>query len=197
MRRFLFAVSVICAALFFCGCVDPVVVSEVLQQQQGQKIYTRYNLWYRNPEKISCLNIQDGTFLPLGSEIEPIGTRYNNFTNNSTLTFRDRSGRKYIIDFDPGYRLNSLQDFIADTFTTEPPETMLKDIPAAALKRIRAGQVIAGMNRREVLLAYGPPPAIRTPNLRNETWIYWITATETVRIVFRGDKVRNVLNINE
>jgi len=197
MRRFLSAVSVACAALFFCGCVDPVVVSEVLQQREGQKIYTKYNLWYRNPKAISSLNIQQGTFLPIGSEIEPVRTSNNVFNNGSVLTFRDRSGRQYTIEFDPGYRLCSLHDFILDTFTTEPPETMLKGIPANALNRIKAGQVVAGMDRREVLLAYGPPPAIRTPDLRNETWIYWISPSETVRIVFRGDKVRNVLNINE
>ncbi len=197
MRRFLFALSAVCAALIFGGCADPVVMSEVLQQKQDQKIYTRYNLWYLNPEKISSLNIQEGTFLPIGSEVEAVGTGYNSITGISTLTFRDRSGREYTIDFDPGYRLCSLRDFITQTFTTEPPETMFKDIPAASLERIKAGQVVAGMNRREVMLAYGPPPAIRTPNLRNETWIYWINPTDTVRIVFRGDKVRNVLNINE
>ena len=53
------------------------------------------------------------------------------------------------------------------------------------------------MNRRDVLLAYGPPPAIRTPNPRLDTWLYWLTPTETVRVVFRGDKVRNVWNIND
>ncbi len=197
MRRFLFALSAVCAALIAGGCADPVVMSEILQQKQDQKIYTRYNLWYLNPEKISSLNIQQGTFLPIGSEIEAVGSGYNYITGNSTLTFRDLSGREYTIDFDPGYRLCSLRDFIAATFTTEPPETTFKDIPAASLERIRAGQVVAGMNRREVLLAYGPPPAIRTPNLRNETWVYWINPTDTVRIVFRGDKVRNVLNVNE
>lgn len=197
MRRLIFAFSVLCAALIAGGCADPVVMSEVLQQKQDQKIYTRYNLWYQNPHEISCLNIQQGTFLPLGSEIEAVGTRYSSITGHSTLTFRDLSGTEYTIDFDPGYRLSSLRDFITQTFSTEPPETALKDIPADTLERIRAGQVVAGMNRRDVLLAYGPPPAIRTPNLRNETWVYWITPTDTVRIVFRGDIVRNVLNLND
>ena len=197
MRRLMLAMFAVCAALFFGGCADPVVMSEVLQQRQDQKIYTSYNLWYLNPAEISSLNIQQGTFLPLGSEIEPVGTSYSYITGRSKLTFRDLSGREYTIDFDPGYRLCSLRDFIAQTFTTELPEEQTKDIPAATLERIRAGQVVAGMNRREVMLAYGPPPAVRTPNLRNETWIYWISPTATVRVIFRGDTVRNVLNINE
>ena len=185
MRRLMLAMFAVCAALFFGGCADPVVMSEVLQQRQDQKIYTRYNLWYLNPAEISSLNIQQGTFLPLGSEIEPVGTSYSYITGRSKLTFRDLSRRC------------SLRDFIPQTFTTELPEEQTKDIPAATLERIRAGQVVAGMNRREVMLAYGPPPAVRTPNLRNETWIYWISPTATVRVIFRGDTVRNVLNINE
>ena len=69
-------------------------MSEVLQQRQDQKIYTRYNLWYLNPAEISSLNIQQGTFLPLGSEIEPVGTSYSYITGRSKLTFRDLSGRE-------------------------------------------------------------------------------------------------------
>ena len=197
MRRLMLALFAVSAALYFGGCADPEVMSEILQQKQDQKIYTRYNLWYLNPEKISCLNIQQGTFLPLGSEIEPVGTSYSMITGNSTVTFRDMTGRKYSIEFDPGYRLCTLRDYIAATFTTEPPEEMLKEIPPATLERIRAGQVVAGMSRRDVLLAYGPPPAARTPNLRNETWLYWLTPSETARVIFRGDTVRNILNINE
>ncbi len=197
MRRLFLAISILCAALFFGGCADPVVMSEALQQTQGQKIYTRYNLWYQNPQKISSLNIQQGTFLPLGSEIEAVGSGQNYITGNSTLTFRDMEGREYTIVFDPGYRLSSLRTFIHDTFTTEPPEVTFANIPPDTLERIKGGFVVAGMNRLEVMLAYGPPPAIRTPNLRNETWVYWISPSDTVRVIFRGDVVRNILNVNE
>ena len=53
------------------------------------------------------------------------------------------------------------------------------------------------MNREEVIFAYGPPPSCRTPNLRNESWLYWVTPTQTVRVVFRGDIIRNIVNINK
>ena len=53
------------------------------------------------------------------------------------------------------------------------------------------------MNRREVTVAYGPPVRSRTPDLKNESWIYWITPAQTIRVVFRNDKVRNIININE
>ncbi|UKI31506.1 MAG: hypothetical protein L6W00_27710 [Lentisphaeria bacterium] len=58
--RFLLPLLAGLAALV-TGCADPVVFAEVFQQQQGQKLYTRYNLWYTDPDNISCLNIQEGS----------------------------------------------------------------------------------------------------------------------------------------
>lgn len=65
------------AVLLVAGCADPVVFSEVFQQKVGEEIRTRYNLWYGNPKEISSLNIQQGSFLPVGSRIEPVGIRHH------------------------------------------------------------------------------------------------------------------------
>ena len=61
-------------AALVTGCADPVIFAEVFQQQEGQKLYTRYNLWYTDPGNISSLNIQEGSRLPIGTEIIPVGT---------------------------------------------------------------------------------------------------------------------------
>ena len=79
-------------------------------------------------------------------------------------------------------------------YSFEAPKTALGD---ELLENIRRGEVVPGMSRQEVLFAYGPPPACRTPSLRNETWIYWIAPEQTIRVVFRNDKVRNIINTNE
>jgi hypothetical protein len=90
-----------------------------------------------------------------------------------------------------------MQDFIAYTFTTKDRETLLENVPENVRPRILRGEVVPGMNQYQVLLAYGPPPAIRTTDLRNESWIYWINDSETIRVVWRGDTVKNILNINK
>ncbi len=185
------ALAIVAAALF--GCAEPVVFSEVFQLREGEKIYTRYNIWYTDPMDISCLNIQQGTFIPVGTEIEPIGTRWW----GDKILFKDTAGKEYCIKFNDGYRICTMRDYIAYTFTTTPPEELFAGIPAKNLSRVKRGEVVPGMNQSQVLLAYGPPPAIRTPDLRNETWFYWITPEETVRLVFRNDAVRQILNINE
>ena len=88
-----------------------------------------------------------------------------------------------------------MRDYIAQTFTAAAPEEIFKDIPANVRRRIERGEVVPGMTRPQVLLAYGPPPAARTPDTRNETWIYWVSDTQTIRLVFRGDTVRQILNL--
>lgn len=185
------------ALVLICGCADPVVFSEVFQLQQGQELYTRYNIWYDDPQNISCLNIQQGGFIPVGTVIEPVGT--DSFPEK--IHFKVKStGKQYAIRFKEAYRLCTMRDYIASSFTLENP---LKNLPAKTtrerqvLERIRRGEVVPGMTRNEVELAYGPPPAVRTPDKRNETWIYWRSPESQIRVIFRDDVVRNVLNLDQ
>ena len=187
----LFAALVLVAV---SGCADPVVFAEVFQLEKGQEIYTRYNLWYDDPKEVSCLNIQSGAFIPVGSAIEPIGT--DSFPER--IHFRDKkSGKVFAIRFEEAYRLCTMRDFIAMTFSNEDPVASIPEKSAQEKKikaRILRGEVVPGMTRRDVELAYGPPPAIRTPDKRNESWIYWRTPTRQIRVVFRDDVVRSIIN---
>jgi len=179
-----------------CGCTtEPAVFAEALQMRKGDKVYTKYNLWYTDPSDISCLNIQEGAFIPVGTEIIPVSTSSNIFEDR--INFRDTEGREYSIRFDVGHRMVPMRDFVAYTFTTSDRRTLLRDVPEVVVPRVLRGEVVPGMNQAQVLLAYGPPPAIRTPDLRNESWIYWIGHEKTIRLVFRGDKVVNIININQ
>ena len=170
------------------GCARQVVVAEVLQRPQNGKIYTRYNLWYQDPEAISCLNPQQGRVLPIGTEVEPV------YADERNLEFKDNAGTLYHIDFDPGLRMMSMRDFIQATLTLTPPDELLKNVSERSRKYIETAVVAPGMNRQEVTFACGPAPACRTPTPLNATWIYWITPDQTIRVNFRGDTVGDILN---
>lgn len=180
------ALGMLCAA----GCASTVVVPEVLQMKTDSKVYTRYNLWYVDAQKISCLNIQRGRVLPVGTEVVPTRADENN------LYFRDGRGTEYRIRFDPGLRMQSMREFILDFLTLESPEKWLTASSPRFRNMIGNGTIAPGMNRREVLLSYGPPPACRTPALTNATWLYWITPESCIRVNFKGDAVQNILNPN-
>ena len=165
-------------------------VAEVLQQPLDGKIYTRYTLWSRE-KRISSLNIQQGRILPPGSEVEAI------YADERILQLKDRSGREYEILLEPGEQLCDMRAFIRRLLTLDPPEKEFADLRPKMRDYAMRGEVVPGMNRREVAVAYGPPAKSRTPLPENDTWIYWIAPETTIRVVFRGDVVRSVLNINE
>ena len=193
MHRLLIVMGALFAALMFSGCAEPAVFSEALQMKEGDKVYTACNIWYEDPEKIDCRNIQRGSFIPIGTEIEPVET--TNFTQK--IIFKDRSGKQYVIRFSEDQRLCPMSDYIAYTFTTRTREEQLKDVPPKIRARILRGEVVPGMTMEQVQMAYGLPPAIRTPDLRNDCWIYFVGDSETLRVAFRGGVVRNVLNFNK
>ena len=187
--RILSLLSLAAAGFLLGGCVaDPVVVAEALQQKVGEKIYLKTNIWYTDPAQINCMNIQQGKFLAIGTEIEPLKT-----TADGDIVFKDKNNQTYTIQFSEGAALTSMREYIKTIFTTTPPEEFLKNIDSNVLLRIKRGEVVSGMSRKDVLLAYGYPPAVRTPDLRNESWIYWITDTRTIRVIFRGDTVTKVV----
>jgi hypothetical protein len=87
-----------------------------------------------------------------------------------------------------------MREFILSAFTTKDRNALLAGLSEAEKARIIRGEAVPGMSRKAVLRSYGPPPACRTPDLRNGTWIYWRTPDDVIRLVFRDDKVRTILN---
>ena len=190
MKKSYLLISAFAAIFWLCGCADPVLFSEVFQLEQGQKLYTRHNLWYSDPQQISCLNIQNGSFIPAGTEIIPVETTW--FGDN--IRFKNaKTGELFTIKFNEGYTLCTMSDYIAATFTTDTPEKLFKEIRKQALPRVIRGEVVRGMNEKEVLLAYGPPPALRTPDRRIQSWLYYKDQENTFRLVFRNGIVRNII----
>lgn len=185
----LFAFISVC--LILAGCADPVVFSEVFQLSKGDRIYTAYNLWYTDPLNMDSLNVQQGSFIPLGTEIEPLATgRWNN-----EIKFKDLStGKIHVIKYTPAWRLCTMREFIFNTFTTKNREVLLADLPQDMKNRVVRGEVVPGMSRKATVLSYGPPPAVRTPDMRNDTWIYWRNRNDVIRLIFRNDRVREIIN---
>jgi hypothetical protein len=194
MKKIFAILAAAFAVLLTNGCAgpDPIIFSEVFQLQKDQEIRTACNLWYTDPVNVDCRNIQQGSFIPLGTVVTPVSAD----NTERKITFKALN-KTFTIDFKSSIRLCTMRDFISETFTTKTVEEMLKGIPANARQRIVRGEVVPGMTRQQVLLAYGLPPAARTPDLKNETWIYWVSDTKTIRLVFRGDTVRQILETAE
>ena len=192
MKKFVKSLLLVLVVAITAGCARKVVVSEVLQMQIDDKLFTKYNIWYTNPQEISCLNIQQGSILPIGTEVEIVQC------NEKSVTFIDVANKQsYTIKFDRGVRLCNMQEFIQMTFTTQTVDELLANIAPETVEKIKNATVVKGMRKKEVEFAYGPVPAMFTPDKRNITWMYPIEENRYIRLIFRSDKLRNILNLYE
>ncbi len=60
-------------------------------------------------------------------------------------------------------------------------------------KGIAAGRARVGMSKAGVLTAIGYPPTHETPSLEGNTWTYWISRFNKMKVLFKGDLVTHVI----
>ena len=165
----------------------PVIFAEVMQLKKTDKVYTACNLWINDGELYSINRINDGSFLPVGTEIIPIEVTMRG------IDFQDTEGNLWHLNFNAGKMQMAVEDYIRHTFTVQHAEEQLQDVSDKNAAAIKMAQVIPGMTRNEVLMCYGIPSPMRTPALTNNTWIYpTVRDCVSVRVVFRGDYVREI-----
>ncbi|MDD5597030.1 MAG: hypothetical protein PHV82_03730, partial [Victivallaceae bacterium] len=147
------------------GCRQ-IIVSEVLQQPLGKKVYLKHNIWYENPGRISCLNIQKGKIIPFGTEIEPIqATDYR-------LCFKTMDGKEFNINYETSLIMQPMENFIRQNFTMQTRDELTKGMKKEEVELLLQGKLKRGMTKEQVLLACGVPPACRTPSTLNSTRVY-------------------------
>lgn len=186
------AIFVLGLALLTGGCARIVSVAEALQQPVDSKIYLACNIWYQKPADISSVNYQQGgRYIRFGTEINVIDA------NENCINFKDLDGNRYTIRYDKDMMMLPIQNYIREIFTLKSKAEMTKGIEPDFLDAIERGSVIRGMTRAEVKMACGPPPAFRTPDQMNSTWIYFLDKNKTFRVIFSGSQVEMIMSLND
>ena len=179
--------SILCAFFAF-GCTAKVVVSEVLQQGENDRLYTRYNIFYTNPAEISCLNFLQGNIIPYGTEIEIVEC------TEDELSFKTAGSEKvYCIKFSKGERMSSMQNYVRSLLGFENRDVISKKIRPQYLAKVQTGEITPGMNKDEIAIAWGKVPPIHTPDEKNMTWIYMKSHHDLIRLIFRGQTLRSTM----
>ncbi|MDD5727698.1 MAG: hypothetical protein PHV59_03955 [Victivallales bacterium] len=196
LRKYFFILVSLAVCGLITGCARRIVVAEVMQQPQGQKIYLKHNLWYQaaksgTDNEISCLNIQQGVIIPLGTAVEPVKA------TDGKLSFKTADGKTFVIDYDHSLTLLPMEAYIKSIFTLETRQQLCKGISTTETDMILRGDIWRGMTKSQVLLALGIPAACRTPSILNNTWVYWTTEDSVYRVVFRNDRVNAIVDISD
>ena len=193
MRGFrLFPAIAALAVLILSGaCARTIIPEEVLQVPEFAPVYTAFNLWYDAEGVMTSANIQEGTILPFGTEIQFIEA-----DTDQIIFKRVSDGKVFKLKYSLERTLVPIETYIRRLFVLKPEKEMVLNVRPRIYEKIKRGIVEKGMTRNEVLLACGPPPPMRTPSETVDTWIYWTDDGVTKRVIFFGEKVIDVIFLN-
>lgn len=187
-KQWMMVVAAVFAALSCVSCARNLVVEEVLQIPVNGKIYTAYNIWYDKADDVNSVNYLKGSILPFGTQVEVVEA------TEEKIVFRTVADKKtFCISFDADYRMQSMEQYVRDLFTTKDMKTLTEGIRPVNVEKIRRGLVDIGMSKQEVRLAYGPPCKFKTPDESLNTWLFWTELLVGKRIIFNNDKVVDIL----
>lgn len=193
MRGFrLFPAIAALAVLILSGaCARTIIPEEVLQVPEFAPVYTAFNLWYDAEGVMTSANIQEGTILPFGTEIQFIEA-----DTDQIIFKRVSDGKVFKLKYSLERTLVPIETYIRRLFVLKPEKEMVLNVRPRIYEKIKRGIVEKGMTRNEVLLACGPPPPMRTPSETVDTWIYWTSPGVTKRVVFFGERVIDIIQFD-
>ena len=189
LSSLLFAAA--CALFLLTSCARTVIPEEVLQIPEFAPVYTAFNLWYDADGVMTSANIQKGSVLPFGTEIEFVEA-----DTDRIIFKRVSDGKVFKLKYSLDRTLVPIEQYIRRAFVLKNKKELSIGVRPMIQEKIARGIVEKGMTRNEVLLAYGPPPPMRTPSETVDTWIYWTDDGVTVRVVFFGDRVIDLIRFD-
>ena len=189
--KILTAAAVLSVMILTGACARVIIPEEVLQIPEFSPVYTSFNLWYDAEGVITSANIQEGTILPFGTEIQFVEA------NEDLIIFKRASdGKIFKLKYSLDRTLVPIEKYIRRLFVLQPEKEMVVGVRPLIYEKIKRGIVEKGMTRNEVLLACGPPPPMRTPSETVDTWIYWTAPGITKRVIFFGDRVIDIIQFD-
>jgi len=147
--------------------------------------YTCCNLHYEG-DWISDANWSSQPMIPAGASIQVV--EYGRYRIMAEV-----DGRKMRFGLDYG-RAQPLEAWAQKLVVREDPRQKIARWPAPVREAVRAGKVAIGMNKEEVIVSLGYPPAHETPSLEKPQWKYWHTSFGSYLVVWDGaGRVKDVI----
>src|SRR5262249_39370432 len=187
MRRpFLLLLGVLAFALVG-ACGGPRTGKAVADPRVGQVFYLCCNVHYPQgkPEITDAIAWQ-GALIPFATRVE-----VQKVTRDS-VRFEAPGHAPITLTYEHGSKALPFSTYLSRLFVTEDPRLKLKKVPAREVKLVEKGTVAPGMNRDQVVMALGYPPADRTPSLEAPAWTYLAGPNETAVVYFAGGRVYSV-----
>lgn len=149
--------------------------AELMKQMEGA-LYVATNLRYEG-DWISEVAWPNLDFVPAGSRLKVL-----DYGSNRATVLVD--GRKMRMGIDYSRGKETIQQFVARATTAEDPRKAMAGYPQEVRNAIRAGRVLIGMSREQVLLAMGRPRVDLVPSLDVAEWFYEVPDSGEMYLIF-------------
>ena len=151
----------------------------------ADRLFTAYNLWFEQPQKMYSTNYQKGNMLPAGSEVKEVQR------SSKKVEFVDvKTNMKFSVEFfakhHPGVKP---EQWIDRVLTTRDFSALTKGLTADEIKAIKGGQAKTGMSKKAVLVSLGYPPEIATASPDLDVWKFWRDRFRNYQVKFANGKV--------
>lgn len=180
--------SVFFILLFFIGCAtnyERFIDDDF--NPVGKIYYTKVNIWYDQPDKISSTNHILWRTMPLGTKV-------------SIIKYGDYKISFFIVDdetvFSINHNIRTTPISLHKVFDRYFSEKNIRIFPSQLYNLDKDEQntvlkckfIDAGASKEAVLLALGYPAYHQTPDLKKDLWIYW-AEYKKLHVFFRNNKV--------
>jgi outer membrane protein assembly factor BamE (lipoprotein component of BamABCDE complex) len=148
--------------------------------------YATANFHFQD-DTVSWVNYLKGPILPFNTRVEVLDK------GGSKVKFKVvETGKELVFENDSRSGADTWALFQA-SFAPEDQAARLATLSPEDRKKVSASEVVPGMSRAAVRMAWGPPPPHETPSFDSTVWTYWRSKTAKVRITFdKDDKVASL-----
>lgn len=161
--------------VLLASCATP-GTKEELQPRAG---YACCNLHYQR-DKISDANWHELPFYAAGTPVVITGFQYDR-------AYVRIDGAEMYIRQEYGRDQETLGAFVGKVVVATDPKPKIAAWPKEVQDAIRAGRVMLGMTKEQVLVAVGYPMTNRTSSLDAPVWKYWIGSFDPYEVVWGPD----------
>ncbi|MCP3139416.1 outer membrane protein assembly factor BamE [Pyxidicoccus xibeiensis] len=148
--------------------------------------YATANFHFQD-DTVSWVNYLKGPILAFNTQVEVLDK------GGSKVKFKVvETGKELVFENDSRSGADTWALFQA-SFAPEDQAARLATLSPEDRKKVSASEVVPGMSRTAVRMAWGPPPPHETPSFDSTVWTYWRSKTAKVRVTFdKDDKVASI-----
>lgn len=149
--------------------------------------YTCCNMRYESGNDwINELNYVGWPMIPLGTEASL--SKYGRYRASATI-----GGKPMRIGQDYTREQLSLEQYMARWIVKDDPKVKLATFPANIQAAIKAGKVLNGMTREQVIMSVGYPLTQENPDLEAPMWRMWVSSFGEYQLMWENGKVKDII----